>query len=396
MSSKGCSLSDNFRVISVSYWYGRTKYVIAAAGIIVCFSLCTAVIERYAAAGWQGDDFVEFYAAGRLAGSGHLYDGEALKRVEAQYRPGIFSAPFLRLPFYAWALKPLTVLDYSTARGIWLLLGVLAVGVVVAKWTTGSFADRLVVAGWFLPLAYASVSGQDVLFFLLFATLGARYLESHPSLAGLLFACCACKYNLTIGLAVFLLGSRRWRVVAWTALGVAVEIILSFLLEGWSWPAKYLELLRAPGSDLGAWGMPNLRGVLSRLPASTILELACGLIVVCVFWRVSRGIDVTTGTALALGIGLLLGHHGYLYDVSLALPLVIEATSHGRSRVGVCILLTPPLYLSPWLFGLRQYWFLISQTTIVCSIVLMAARSLSQARVLPASMHRPGDAPKQA
>jgi hypothetical protein len=362
----------------------------------MCFSLCAAVIERYAAVGWQGDDFVEFYAAGRLAGTGNLYNPGALRGVEEQYRPGLFSAPFLRLPFYAWALKPLAGLDYRVARGIWFLLGVFAAGMVVAIWPRGGFADRLVVASWFLPVAYAIVSGQDVLLFLLFAALGARYLERRPSLAGLMFACCACKYNLTIGLAVFLLGSRRWRVLAWTALGVAAETILSFLLEGWSWPARYLALLRAPGSDLGAWGMPNLRGVFSHFPATTILELACGLLILWIFWRASRGIDVAAGTALALGIGLLLGHHSYLYDVSLVLPLVMESAAHSRSRLGVLILLTPPLYLLPWLFGLQKYWFLISQTIVVGTIVLMAARSLAAPRALPASMHRGGDDPAQA
>jgi Protein of unknown function (DUF2029). len=377
MSSEGRLLSTDFRTISVSHWNAPLKYVIAVTGIIVCFSLCAAVIERYAAFGWQGDDFVEFYAAGRLAGSGNLYNLEALRGVEAQHRLGIFSAPFLRMPFYAWALKPLASLDYRVARGIWFLLGVLAAGVVVAIWPTGSFADRLVAASWFLPVAYTIVSGQDVLLFLLFAALGARYLENRPSLAGLMFACCAFKYNLTIGLGVFLLGSRRWRVVAWTALGVAAEIILSFLLEGWSWPAEYLSLLGAPGSDLGAGGMPNLRGVFSRLPATTILELACGLLVVWIFWRASWRIDVTTGMALALGLGLLIGHHSYLYDISLALPLVMDAMAHVRSRVYVFILLTPPLYLLPWLFGLREYWFVMSQTIVVGTIVLMAARTLA-------------------
>ena len=43
-------------------------------GLLITSALTAWVNHSYYGLGYQSDDFVEFYAAGKLAGTGHLYD----------------------------------------------------------------------------------------------------------------------------------------------------------------------------------------------------------------------------------------------------------------------------------------------------------------------------------
>jgi len=107
------------------------KYAVALLGLITTFWLSASVVTKYASSGWQGDDFVEFYAAGRVAPTGSLYDANAIRSIETQHRKGIFHLPFVRLPLYAWLLKPFAALSYNTSRALWFLLSALAAVLVV-------------------------------------------------------------------------------------------------------------------------------------------------------------------------------------------------------------------------------------------------------------------------
>ena len=63
-------------------------------------------------AGKEAMDFNQFYAASRLAGTGHLYDWAALRKLEAEHGPAIHSG---RLPVVAYGVKILSWMPYPTA-----------------------------------------------------------------------------------------------------------------------------------------------------------------------------------------------------------------------------------------------------------------------------------------
>jgi hypothetical protein len=65
-------------------------------------------------------DFNQYYAAGSLAGTGHLYDWPAIQARELEH--GARAVPFGRLPAFALAMKPFSALPYSIARGLFLAL----------------------------------------------------------------------------------------------------------------------------------------------------------------------------------------------------------------------------------------------------------------------------------
>ena len=56
-------------------------------------------------------DFNQYYAAGRLVGSGHLYDWDAIRTLELQHNAT--AVPCGRFPAFALAFKPIAWLPYS-------------------------------------------------------------------------------------------------------------------------------------------------------------------------------------------------------------------------------------------------------------------------------------------
>ena len=80
----------------------------------LAFNIGFAVLDR---AGW-GIDFNQFYSSGRLAGTGHLYEWEALRKIEAENGTGV---PTGRLPVVAYGYKLLAWLPYPAAHWTWLV-----------------------------------------------------------------------------------------------------------------------------------------------------------------------------------------------------------------------------------------------------------------------------------
>ena len=66
------------------------------------------------------NDFAPFYSGAKLLEGGNLYDREALMEQERRLI-GSFSDEhgYIRLPFHAAFLWPLTLLPYMTAYAIW-------------------------------------------------------------------------------------------------------------------------------------------------------------------------------------------------------------------------------------------------------------------------------------
>src|SRR5579863_326328 len=57
-------------------------------------------------------DFNQYYAAGRLVGTGHLYDWDEIRTLELQHNRT--AVPCGRIPAFALAFKPISLLPYNT------------------------------------------------------------------------------------------------------------------------------------------------------------------------------------------------------------------------------------------------------------------------------------------
>jgi len=265
-------------------------------------------------------DFNQFYAAGRLAGTGQLYNWDALRRLEEEHGR---VTPTGRLPVVAYGMKLIGWMPYPVARDVWLAGSVAALVLFVFAWPGTKRLLMAAALAWSMPAALLLVLGQDTPFWLLWAAVGLLLMErGHPRWAGLVFALCICKFHLAVGLPVLLVAQRRWATLAAGAAAGAVLLAACFAIEGPMWPARYLA--NAPQLTPTAARMPNLHGIAWWLPGSTAVEIILCLSLVVLLWFVCRGTSELglAGAAVAAS-GLLLGGHGYANDCAVLIPLLV-------------------------------------------------------------------------
>ena len=299
----------------------------------MAFNIWFAVLNR---AGW-GVDFNQFYAASRLAGTGHLYDWDALRKIEAEHG---LEVPTGRLPVVLYGYKILGGFPYPVARGIWMAASLAALIVFAAAWPGARRTVMLVALAWSMPATLGLLYGQDVPFWLMFFTAGLVLMErNRPWSAGVAFSLCLAKFHLALGIPIMLAAQKRWKTLIAGAVAVAVWMVSCFLIEGSGWPLQYARMSQMAGFSPAPQRMPTLYGLASWLPWPAAAEIAGAVAIVLLLWAACRGsADLGMSGAAAAACGLLLGHHAYAGDCALLIPLAVLTIQ----RPGM------PLWLKVW------------------------------------------------
>ncbi|MBV8808094.1 MAG: DUF2029 domain-containing protein [Acidobacteriaceae bacterium] len=340
------------------------KPVLSALGIL--FNLWVATQTNHAN---LSSDFIQFYAAGKLAGTGHLYDRQAMVAIEARYgAPGFLTG---RLPVVALTFKPLSVLPFAIARKVWLTASILAGILALLLWPDVDRAAMLIALCWSLPACFTLFYGQEVLFWLLLFASGLYLLRrGHCYAAGITFALCICKFHLLIGLGVMLLARREWKTIFGGILSTAFLLMMCFALEGPTWPTLYGANMRLPEFSPATNRMPDVYGLVARFPHGLMLEILLSAVIASALWFACRRTSLTVAGALASATGLLMAHHSQGYDCLLLLPLCVIVAREGRLpewiRLAAVLLLSPVL-----LFTLASDYSIIAQL-LVCVFVIAA------------------------
>jgi hypothetical protein len=294
-------------------------------------------------------DFIQFYSAGKLAGTGHLYDWGALQLVETQH--GGRPVPTGRLPAFAGGYKVIASLPVEWARWTWFAFSVFAIAATVCIWPDRRLRLWMCIAfSWSLPLAVLLALGQDTPFFMLAFALGGRFLAGRKDFsAGLMFSLCAIKFHLAAGIVVLVLARRRGRAVLGGVVGLSGLWAISSLIEGMNWPARWLQMSGLPEFDPAFERMPNLRGLLFWVSSSLPLETVTALAAMLVAWKICRRLPSANASALTLSTGVLVGHHGYTSDAILMIPLIahmLETKPSGLIFGWAVLMITPAPYLA--------------------------------------------------
>ena len=299
-----------------------TPRAILAIGFVCALGLC---FNLYFAAnngsGW-GVDFNQFYSASKLAGTGRLYDWDALRKIEAERGQEV---PTGRLPVELYGVKLIGWMPYRAAQVVWLVGSVVALILFAPAWPG---ANRLLMAAelaWSMPVALLLVYGQDTPFWLLWVALGLLLLErGSPRLAGVVLALCICKYHLSLGLPILLLAQKRWSALASACAAGAVLVAACFALEGWTWPAQYVAQAQFPMFSPAAFRMPNLHGIAWWFPWPVAVEIGLSAGVAALLWMVCRrASNLGVAGAATAAAGLLLAGHCYANDCALLAPTLV-------------------------------------------------------------------------
>ena len=292
------------------------------------------------------NDFVCYYAAAQLSGTPGLYNEAAMRRAELALGDHQHAVVFTRLPFYAAWISPLRFFDFDLAYLLWQALSLSGVLLFIWFWPSGDRWLNALVCCWSLPLLEAFISGQDVTL-LLAALAVSMWLRSRGRdfAAGCALAVCSVKYHLFLTLPLLLLARRLGRFTAGLAAAGAVLAAWSFAVAGWSWPRPYIAILTRPDTTPDWNGMPNLRGLFVGLAHDRLWELLGAALVLIAAWIVIRGKQESLAIAATLASGLLLGHHAFLRDAVLLLPvcLLMWQSSCGAPCRAVALLMFSPL-----------------------------------------------------
>ncbi len=297
------------------------------------------------------NDFIPLSCGPRLLERGELYDYQALGREQVRYT-GMFSEThgYIRLPFHAVLLWPISRLPYRSAYWIWQALSVASFVGFILLWRPPELAKTFLWASLSMPAFVSMMRGQALCFVLLLVAVSACLARRERWFAaGMVFSLCAVKFRLFLLLPVLLLAQRRWGFVKGLLSGGTALAPISSAAAGWAWPLEFLASANNPLFSPNVGQMPNLHGLLAGLPFDRAFEVGIGALLAWGMWVVARRSSFVYALAYALVGGLLMSHHASMLDMAILLPacLVLSEESQRRGvRVAAVLLLLPPLHVA--------------------------------------------------
>ncbi len=256
-----------------SGWWWQILWVGIA---VICLTRFIPVVQQAAVRPSHG--FHSYYTASRLLVDGvpvaQFYDNEWFRAVTRRIQPGANDIFTPNLPVTAYLFLPLAQFDYTIARIIWTVLGLLIfVGAVVCTIEVLEFPKRywllaFIIALLYQPLYAQLVQGQAYLLLtglLVVAWLG--YRNQQPHLVGIAFGLMFSFKSAGSLFFVLLLFQNRWRSLAWAIGTVGFTTLITLprvTIKAWF---AYIEGLREFSSQpfTMSVGYQSLASVLKRL-----------------------------------------------------------------------------------------------------------------------------------
>jgi hypothetical protein len=272
-----------------------------------------------------------------MLATGSLYDPAAFLAKQRELLGYVcVNIQFVRLPYVAVILSPLSRLPYSAAYAIWQLLSVASLAVFAWLWPARR-AVALLICCWFPPVAANLANGQDVTYLLLSVAIAAWLVpRGREFAAGLVLSLCAAKFHLCLFLPVLIVARRMWRLGAGLASGAAVLLGISFLAAGASWPSAYLQTLRSPAVNPGMSKSSLVAVAMATLHGPALWAFLAGLMLLAglIVYRVAQRHSFPLALGAALAGGPIVAFHVYSQDYLLMLPLLLTLVSGALSRAG--------------------------------------------------------------
>lgn len=302
---------------------------------------------KYASGLPVGDDYVNFYAAAKLALSGKaalIYDMPGFMKFERTF--GYFhqfkwySYP----PTALYFSLPFSVLPYLVSYAAWLVALPLLLVRFLTRYMSGFDAVLCVAA--FPPTFYNAVAGQNGDVSALLLAYGVVLLRDRPGLAGMCFGALSFKPHLGLMIPVALAMGGYWKsfaTAAVAAVAMAAISVLVFGVDAWEGflrnaplNSRILEdgfLPPMPGDPashgLNFWHRtPTVFAMLRLLGcAPSIAYAAQAVVALCVaisvglVWRSSARLEVKSATLL---VGTMCATP-YLWDYDMVLAMVAMA-----------------------------------------------------------------------
>ncbi len=348
----------------------RRARVYYVATLVSLFMMGVMVLSQADRLREGRNDFIPLYSGPHLLATGELYDNARLLEKEAEVTGFHADAHgYIRPPFLAALMWPLSQLPYPTAVRVWQGASLASLICFVLLWSPDHRLLTGLATAMSIPGLLVLLKGQDVHFLMLVIAVSARlHIAGKPVLAGAVFALCAAKAHLFLLTPVWILGQRDWGFLKGLLYGGTALAVLSTSVAGWGWPVEMWREAKNPMFSPSLSHMPNLHGAFAEMPASWVWELAFSVVAVWAVWTIARKSSFLPAFAAALLGGALLARHSYVLDLAILIPAVLVVVKTSKSqmlKLGGVLLLAPPLmYLAiqgpPYSTGVVLiYWALL-------------------------------------
>ncbi len=292
-------------------------------------------------------DFVNFWAAGKLALSGHAaaaYDIAAHKAVQASVGATGGIMAFLYPPPMLIFAAPMALLPYTLSVGFCVTgLFILYVMMVERIWHGSRWQ-----AAAFPPAVVNGLVGQVGLMTGTVFLAASHQLGKRPFLSGLMFGCLIIKPQLALLLPVAFLAGREWRAFGGAACSVAALLILSWLIFG---EQPYLSMFKATpaysamvfDSPLAAYKMTSIYAAArfwgagaSQAYALQMLAAAGAALAVWIIWR--GPYELSAKVAMLAAATPLVSPYLFLYDAVLLISPFLWLAERRNTKGGLVVL----------------------------------------------------------
>lgn len=320
------------------------KAVRIGLSLVLLMMLLALLLPVFSAPGVGEPDFLPYWAAARLLGTGgNPYDPSSLRALGHEIRPdrgqdrgeafASWNPPWLLL-----FLLPLGLLPFDLAVRIWFLCQVaLIVAASVLAWRM--LARRSGSVGILLAAAVGLGSGQSVVallagqvsvLLLIGLVLGAWWLHAGKDrLAGAALLLSTIKpqvtYFVLVLLALWVIRHRRWQVfVGLGVAGVFSMAVLWAIFPGWM--SAYFDLMGAYRSIFFRYSSATIGSLAYTLWRTDVFRFAGLLLLPSAFCLLrvadSRGWLMAMNVALLISVPLAI--YGFAFDQVVLLPAVLQ------------------------------------------------------------------------
>jgi hypothetical protein len=361
---------------------GKTYYkIILWIGVLLCFSLTiwlgTQVVTdpKY----FPGDDFVEYWAAGRLSlTGGNPYDPEQLHPLELdtgliEGEPVLWWSP----PWVLSIVMPFSIFNYALARTLWLVFSIIILFIcLVQLWYQydGEINQRWLswlIGFTFIPVLDGLKKGQTS-FLLLFGLVGFLYFLSRRKniQAGVFLSLLLVKphilYLLFFAAIMWSFSRKKWGIIVGLICSILGSTVLAMLANPQVINQFFYALINFPPDDLST---PTIGGLLRLILGVDLFWLqflppVFGMIWMVIYWMKNRKIWRWLEAApLLVLVSVLTAAYSWSWDqtVSIIAILQIAVLIHPQWRTSRSILIiTVYLIIDILLLTVRvnQFWTL--------------------------------------
>ncbi|QNI31378.1 DUF2029 domain-containing protein [Alloacidobacterium dinghuense] len=323
------------------------------------------------AAGDHVSDFTGFLVGAKLLGTARLYDvATNLAFQNALIGKTNDGVIYMRMPFWAFVMKPFLALSYGHALLLWRTM--MGVVLLACGFLSGRFRSFfLLVLAWSIPAAGCIETGNDAPLILLFMLISlVCWRKNRKILAGASLGLCIVKFHFLIFLPLLVLRKKHRQELIGFSLSVAALMAANFAVQpDWVklyWAALHLEKNINANSAL----MPNFYSAFFWTGYPRFAVAVGALLVLALVWPICRRLPFDLAMPLCVFSALLASPHTNYLDGILAIPALLAVNSRFRQVRPLAVFLLSPIVGILSYFGPRSTGPII---IVTASISLLGA-----------------------